>query len=95
MGFRIRRGEERDGRAIGQGQVESWTRTYAGIDPDDFLVSMDADSRADRWSELIAHIYVAEDEIGVFGFAVESSRRAFRDLSMPEKSRKRHGTTLV
>ncbi|MGA9464698.1 MAG: GNAT family N-acetyltransferase [Terracidiphilus sp.] len=72
MDFRIRRGEERDARPIGQVQVESWKSTYADIVPDDFLASMDTDSRAERWRELIAagdmHIFVAEDETGVFGF---------------------------
>lgn len=62
-----------DANGIACVQVESWRSTYVGIVPDGYLASLNTDARTGSWKEQISAgtstILVAEDEIGIFGFA--------------------------
>jgi L-amino acid N-acyltransferase YncA len=73
MKFTVRKAQIADANDIGFVQVDSWRTTYAGIVPDEYLASLSAISRADRWKEQFHDettlIFVAQDETGVFGFA--------------------------
>ena len=73
MEIRIRRANAADARAIARVHVDSWRSTYAGIVPEEFLVSLNIDDRAEMWGKMLAAedalMFLAEDEAGVFGFA--------------------------
>lgn len=72
MTFQIRTAQPGDASGIAHVQVESWRTTYKGIVPDSFLDALDKAGREDNWQTQLAdpavHIFVAEDETGVFGF---------------------------
>ena len=73
MQGRIRRADAADARAIAHVQIESWRTTYKGIVPAEFLAQMDLGQRTEAWRGLAAsgtmHLFVAEDQSGVLGFA--------------------------
>lgn len=73
MEFRIRKAGIEDAAAIAFVQVDSWKTTYAGIVPESFLTSLNAEAGSRRWREWIAagnfSLLVAENSTGVFGFA--------------------------
>ena len=72
MPFHIRPAQTGDAQSIAHVQVESWRTTYKGIVPDSFLNALDKAGREENWKTQLAdpgvHIFVAEDETGVFGF---------------------------
>lgn len=74
MEFTIRSANVDDAHGIAQVQAASWKTTYAGIVPDAYLQSLNAELRCERWKELLAaptsESFVAENEAGVFGFVV-------------------------
>jgi GNAT superfamily N-acetyltransferase len=73
MEFELRRATVNDATAIARVQIDSWRSTYAGLVPDSYLQSLDAEDRAAGWTNhlgagsLIA--LVAHDPEGIFGFA--------------------------
>ncbi len=73
MNLTIREADIEDAAAIARVQVESWKTTYAGIVSEAFLASLNQEDRMRSWREQILAsnitIFVAEDEISVFGFA--------------------------
>ena len=73
MKFTVRQARIKDADSIARVHVESWKTTYAGIVPDAYLSSLNAEPRAEMWREWLnagnTLIFVAEDETGVFGFA--------------------------
>lgn len=73
MNLTIRKADIEDAAAIAHVQVESWKTTYTGIVPDAFLSSLNKEDRTHSWQEQILagniSIFVAENEINVFGFA--------------------------
>jgi GNAT superfamily N-acetyltransferase len=73
MEFSIREAAIEDAEAIAHVHVESWRCTYPGIVPDAYLDSLSVEDRAAKWKEKIATgdalIHVAENRIGIFGFA--------------------------
>jgi GNAT superfamily N-acetyltransferase len=80
MDFKIRWAVPEDSVWIGLVQVESWRKTYAGIVPDAYLASLDAEKNAEMWRRGMKaggmFVFVAEDEWGIFGFV---SGGAIRD----------------
>ena len=73
MECKIRQVKEADAATIAHVQIESWRTTYAGIVPSQYLDQMDLAQRAEAWRGLLTggamHLFVAEDETGVVGFA--------------------------
>lgn len=71
--MKIRDAKPEDGLAIGRVQVTSWHETYTGLVPQDYLNQLGVAERGARWTERVLDaaniILVAEDNIGVFGFA--------------------------
>lgn len=69
----IRKAKIEDAGAVAHVHVESWKTTYAGIVSETFLASLNKDERTRSWQDWILEdntsIFVAEDEIGIFGFA--------------------------
>jgi len=69
----IRKAKIEDAGAVAHVHVESWKTTYAGIVSEAFLTSLNKEERTRSWQDWIlednASIFVAEDEIGIFGFA--------------------------
>lgn len=69
----IRDAKPEDGLAIARVQVTSWHETYTGIVPQEYLNQLGIEERGSRWTERVLDmanvILVAEDEVGVFGFA--------------------------
>ncbi|MBI1279043.1 MAG: GNAT family N-acetyltransferase [Anaerolineaceae bacterium] len=72
----IRPAEPPDAQAIADVQTASWRTTYAGLMPDEFLVSIDVNRRAEVWHTWLTDssrrycFFVAEDADGqVVGFA--------------------------
>jgi ribosomal protein S18 acetylase RimI-like enzyme len=72
MDFKIRWAVPEDSIWIGLVQVESWRKTYAGIVPEAYLASLDAEKNAEMWRRGMKAgdmaVFVAEDEWGIFGF---------------------------
>ena len=68
----IRQARIEDASSIASVHVQSWKTTYAGIVPDPYLASLNAESRTQNWREQLsrgaATILVVEDDVGVFGF---------------------------
>ncbi len=71
--MRIRGAVPEDGLAIARVQVTSWRETYTGIVPQEYLNLLGVEERGARWRERVLDvanvILVAEDDVGVFGFA--------------------------
>ncbi len=71
--MKIRDAGSEDGLAIARVQVTSWRETYTGIVPRGYLDQLEVEERGARWTERVLDaanvILVAEDELGVFGFA--------------------------
>lgn len=72
--MKIRRAQPTDARGIARVHVDSWRTTYRGILDDEYLDSLDYESREERWKRNIdshAIIYVAENGDGqIVGFAI-------------------------
>lgn len=67
----IRPAEERDAAGIAHVHIASWRTTYAGIVPDEFLVALNEDERAQQWKEWLTReieVYVAEVDGKIAGF---------------------------
>jgi len=79
MSLTIRTAKIDDAATIAHVHVESWKTTYAGIVPDAFLASLNAETRKRSWREQIltgdVSIFLAEDEAGVFGFVAGGELR--------------------
>src|ERR1700682_3874740 len=75
-----------DAKAIPRVNVATWRSAYRGLLPDDFLAALDEANYAERWTRLIgegsSRVFVAEEPVGVVGFAAgvrgesSASRRA-------------------
>jgi GNAT superfamily N-acetyltransferase len=79
----IRPATVEDAAGIGKVQVDSWRTTYKGIIPDDFLATLNYDSRETSWKQILTEyshsnfVVVAEDEHGqLVGFASGGAERA-------------------
>jgi GNAT superfamily N-acetyltransferase len=72
MNFNLRPGRPDDAMAIANAHLESWKTTYPGIVPQAYIDSLKVEDGARRMRELLErndrHIFVAEDESGIFGF---------------------------
>lgn len=72
----IREAAPADAEAIATVHVASWREGYRGVVPDEYLDGLDTAERADEWRTVVAdldrgqHVWVAEDEEEVLGFAV-------------------------
>jgi len=70
---KIRDARPGDGLGIARVQVTSWRETYTGIVPQEYLNLLGVAERGARWTERVLDaanvILVAEDDVGVFGFA--------------------------
>ena len=79
MDFEVRTARVDDAQPIARVQVESWRTTYAGIVPDEYLQSLDAEVRARSWTEQLdagkMTAFVAEDTAGIFGFVCGGALR--------------------
>jgi ribosomal protein S18 acetylase RimI-like enzyme len=73
MECNIRRASVADARAIAHVQVAGWKATYSGIVPQEFLDSLDEETRATSWREHLERggnsFFVAETRELAFGFA--------------------------
>lgn len=64
-----------DAAPIAEVHVASWRQAYAGVVADDYLGAIDVEARAERWRQQLAspepdaHVWVAEEEGRVVGFA--------------------------
>lgn len=64
-----------DARGIARVQVDTWRSTYRGIVPDSYLDELDYERSQKNWEGAISDpdhrttLFVAEDEVGIVGFA--------------------------
>ena len=69
----IRTATPADARSIARVHIASWREAYAGIVPDDYLSSLDLDSREARWTEILSEgtrsTWLAEIAQRTVGFA--------------------------
>ena len=72
MEVKVRRAVLEDAESIALVQVESWRKTYAGILPESYLESLNAEKHALFWRQSLRegrmYVFVAEDSWGIFGF---------------------------
>lgn len=74
----IRKATFLDAKGIAQVHVDSWTTTYRGNVPDEYLNQLTYDSREQLWKKNLENVdvLVAEDEIGrIIGFADNGKER--------------------
>ena len=76
----VRNAVSDDALVIAEVQVRSWVDTYTGLLPSAVLENMSVEESRDRFLEAIEgkpkeHVYVAEDDGRVFGFAVAGPSR--------------------
>jgi len=60
---RVRSATPEDSAQLARVHVDTWREAYRGIFPDDFLTSLDVDTRADWWASLLqsgATVFVAD-----------------------------------
>jgi len=84
VGTGIRRGGVGDEAAIARVYVETWRSAYPGMLPDRVLIGMSAPRQRAAWRHAVASqrgpeaVLVAEDTVGVVGFASCGRTRALR-----------------
>jgi ribosomal protein S18 acetylase RimI-like enzyme len=75
----IRKAETPDARGIAKVQVAAWKSAYRGLIPDSVLNNLSEEDIEKRWIERIArawgHIFIAEREAHIVGFASCGSNR--------------------
>jgi len=76
----LRRASIEDAEAIARVHVASWQGAYAGVLSEDFLAGLSVDRRAEGWRRLWTqqpdlHVYVAERDGAIVGFASTGSSR--------------------
>ena len=72
----IRTAEPSDAAGIARVHVASWQQAYGGVVPDEYLNSLEAAAREERWREHLrngpregVHTWVADDGSRILGFA--------------------------
>lgn len=72
----IRTAEPSDAAGIARVHVASWQEAYGGVVPDEYLNSLEAAAREERWAEHLRngprdgiHTWVADDGSRILGFA--------------------------
>ena len=78
--IKIRLARPGDASEIANVHVSSWRQTYRGLLPADYLAKLDFRKKIDAWSKVIFEhekfaIYIAEDRMGVIGFATFEAAR--------------------
>jgi GNAT superfamily N-acetyltransferase len=72
MNFTLRPATPGDAMAIAQAHLESWKTTYPGIIPQAYIDALNVENGVRNWQQRLEensrHIFVAEDESGIFGF---------------------------
>ena len=102
----IRLAETTDLPVVARIMLDGWRVTYAGIFPDDYLVSLTYDGVRDKWERFLADpdhfIYVADDDGKVIAFIAGNCRHKYDDCgfiesfhSFPEARGKGLGRKLV
>jgi ribosomal protein S18 acetylase RimI-like enzyme len=81
--IKIRLARPGDVSEIANVHVNSWRETYRGLLPADYLARLNFRKKIDAWQSVILNtskfqVYVAEDRVGVIGFA---TFEAARDLN--------------
>ena len=108
MQITIRQAKVGDASGIAAVQIASWKSTYSGIVPSHFLVSMNLEVQTKMWESQLTDdnnlIFVAEDELGLIGFASGGKLREivgdydaelYAIYLMPEKQRQGIGRVLM
>jgi GNAT superfamily N-acetyltransferase len=69
----VREATIEDARAIAEVHLASWKTTYPGIIAQEYIDGLRVEDGEARWvarlTEKAATVFVAEDEVGIFGFA--------------------------
>jgi ribosomal protein S18 acetylase RimI-like enzyme len=78
--IKIRRARPGDVSEIANVHVNSWRETYRGLLPADYLAQLNFRKKIDAWQSVILkpeqfHVLVAEDRVGVIGFATFEGAR--------------------
>src|SRR3954469_2432456 len=81
--IKIRMARPGDVSEIANVHVSSWREAYRGLLPAEYLSALNFRKKIDAWQSVILntnkfHVYVAEDRVGVIGFA---TFEAARDLN--------------
>ena len=81
--IKIRKARPGDVSEIANVHVNSWRETYNGLLPQDYLAKLNFRKKIDAWQKVISDtekfaVFVAEDRVGVIGFA---TFEAARDVS--------------
>lgn len=78
----IRAARPSDAHQIARVHVDSWRTTYPGIVPDEYLIRLDYEKRADIWHNILTEhsdktsVFVAEDDSKIInGFASGGAER--------------------
>jgi len=78
--IKIRKARPGDVSEIANVHVNSWRETYRGLLPSDYLAKLNFRKKIDAWQAVILktdqfHVFVAEDRVGVIGFATFEAAR--------------------
>lgn len=78
--IKIRQARPGDVSEIANVHVNSWRETYRGLLPEDYLTKLNFRKKIDAWQKVITDtkrfiVYVAEDRVGVIGFATFEAAR--------------------
>lgn len=78
--IKIRLARPGDVSEIANVHVSSWREAYRGLLPSEYLAKLNFRKKIDAWQSVILntnkfHVYVAEDRVGVIGFATFEAAR--------------------